>query len=96
VNNPSLTSTKKSSSAFTHGAKQKINSIEILKTGTFGVKVYKRRGLLKNLTKSLIAMGSKEAYNEDQKLLFKVFWPSVKEDAVSHSLGRPGHWFRSK
>ena len=33
-------------------------------------------------------MGSKEAYNEDQKLLFEVFWPSVKEDAVSHCLSR--------
>ena len=52
--------------------------------GIFGVKVYKERYLIQGLIRAMIQLGTSEGYGLDQTLLTKLFWPVVKDDAVSY------------
>ena len=45
--------------------------------------MYKKRLLVEGLTKVMFNFGTAEGYNLDQTLLQKIFWPSVKDDAVN-------------
>lgn len=48
----------------------------------FGVKTNVKRGLIQQLTKNMISMGNDQIRITDQALLKKIFWPTVKDDAV--------------
>ena len=48
------------------------------------MKVYKERYLIQGLIRAMIQLGTSEGYGLDQTLLTKLFWPVVKDDAVSH------------
>ena len=54
-------------------------------TGMFAVKVNQRRDLVQGLTRALITLGTGRQQFLDQILLSKVFWPTVKDDAVIYS-----------
>ena len=51
----------------------------------FAVKVNQRRDLVQGLTRALITLGTGRQQFLDQILLSKVFWPTVKDDAVIYS-----------
>lgn len=51
--------------------------------GLFGIKIHQRRDLVQGLATIFISKSSKEAWGEDQRLLTEIFWPIVRQDAVT-------------
>ena len=60
-----------------------ILSILWLSVGLFGIKIHQRRDLVQGLTTIFVSKSSKEAWGEDQRLLTEIFWPVVRQDAVT-------------
>jgi hypothetical protein len=51
--------------------------------GMFGVKVFQERRLVQGLMRSMVTQGTNHGYGFDQELLASLFWPTVKDDAVT-------------
>ena len=49
----------------------------------FGAKVAQKRDMISSLVKVMITLGQYPGRSEDQDLLEKIFWPTVKDDAVN-------------
>ena len=49
----------------------------------FGAKVTQKRDMISSLVKVMITLGQYPGRSEDQDLLEKIFWPTVKDDAVN-------------
>lgn len=58
----------------------------------FGVKIHKRRDLVRGLTLALISFAQNQRYDTDQRALYRIFWPTVKQDVVRDiSLSKKTH-----
>ncbi len=55
----------------------------IVKLGMFGVKLYQKRDLVRNLTKSVLIPGQNHYVLQDQFVLYDYFWPIAKYDVVT-------------
>ena len=51
-------------------------------TGMFGAKTALKRKRIQQLTTEMITLGNDQIKTTDQALLDKIFWPTVKDDAV--------------
>ena len=51
-------------------------------TGMFGAKTALKRKRIQQLTTEMITLGNDQIKTTDQALLEKIFWPTVKDDAV--------------